>query len=159
MDSPDPESEDPGLSGSSRTSTKARKLASVSFIFPYFQSQNGVHGSLITITAGSIDVGDGSGVVGRRIRLLRRRIRLNPHLHLRHSKSLTSQAPLGGLALVPIQRLPRIALRRSGLPGQNDRRYSNRRAASRPGPCATRQPARPLSPEGHSVRISAGART
>ena len=81
------------------------------------------------------------------------------HLVPRHSKSLTSRGPLGPLDLDPIQRLPQTALRPSGIPGQNDRRYGNAQAAWRPGLPATRTPRGPLSPEGRSGRaVRHGAR-
>ena len=108
-------------------------------------------------SAGSVDEGDGSGTTTCRIRSFVADPAL-PHLQLNSSKSLTSRPAQAGLDLDPIQRLSQMAWRPSGLPGQNDRRYRNGRAAWRPGPHATRSPARPLSPEGRSgspgVRVS-----
>ena len=72
------------------------------------------------------------------------------HPRSRHSKSLTSSPARAGLALDPIQRLPRTCWSRFWAPDQNDRRYGNALATWWPGLLATRIPARPLSPEARS---------
>ena len=99
--------------------------------------------------AGSVDVGDGSGDVPPDPAPTSPDPAL-PHLGSRHSKSLTSRPPLGGLDLDPIQRLVRIGLGPIRTPGRNDRRYGNRPAALRPDPIPTRSPRGPLSSEARS---------
>ena len=58
--------------------------------------------------------------------------------------------PQGPRAPGSIQHLPRITLEGPWLPGQKDRRYSNREAASLPRPYPTRRETGPLSPEARS---------
>ena len=72
------------------------------------------------------------------------------HPYLKRSKSLTSSPPRAGFDLDPIQRLARMALRPSGQPGQNDRRYGNSRASMALRAIPTRYPRGPLSPEARS---------
>ena len=106
--------------------------------------------------AGSVDVGDGSGVRSTPDPAPTVAGSGYPHHQLRHSKSLTSRGPRALWALDPIQRLPWIPLEGIQVPGRNDRRYGNAMAAWRPWLLPTRIPRGLLSPEARSCAARGG---